>query len=208
MQNRFISFRYYYECWDSSYLYAKCHENYTDFNGISYELCIPNYDLCDGIPHCPSGSDEDFDRCLKYFPDNTASYLECDAIDIYNNKTVRIKAIRCDGIVECKDNLDENGCKVENDVLLLTIGLGLAILLILTILSVASVDINDTKEHKGILLSMLSQNIGLEVLKNLQPLIVISQRTNLQKAINLAFLQHLKYLFNYDFSLVMKTVKV
>ena len=164
--------------------------------------------LCDGIPQCPNGSDEDLDRCLKYFPANTPSDLECDAADIYNNKTVRIKAVRCDRVVECKDNLDEKDCKVDKSILILTIGLGLVILLILTILTVVSVNINATKEDKDILLSILSQDVGLEGLKDMQPLVVISQGTNYQKAINSTFLQHLKYVFSYDFPLVIKTVKV
>ena len=62
-----------------------------------------------------------------------------------------IKAVRCDGVVECKDNIDEKDCKVDKNILLVTIGLGLGILFILTILTVASVDINDTEEYKEIL---------------------------------------------------------
>ena len=177
-------------------------------NGISQELCIPIANLCDGIPQCPNGSDEDLDRCLEYFPANTASDLTCDAVDIYNNKSVQIKAVRCDGVVECKDSIDEKDCKVDKNILLVTISLGLVILLILAILTVASVDINDTEEYKGIFLSMLSQNLGLEGLKSMQPLIVLSQRTNYQKPINSAFLQHLKSLLNYEFPLIIKAVKV
>ena len=121
---------------------------------MSHELCIPISQLCNGIPQCPDGSDEDLDRCLQYFPANTPSDLTCDAANIYNNKTVRIKAVRCNGVVECKDNLDEKDCKVDKNILLVTIGLGLVILLILTILTVASVDINDTEDCKRMLSTM------------------------------------------------------
>ena len=151
------------------------------------------------------------DRCLEYFPANTASDLECDAVDIFNNQTVRIKAVRCNGIVECKDNFDEKDCKVEKYFLLVTIALGLAILLILTILTVASVDIiYYTEECKGILSSMrmVSHNLGLEELRKVHPLIVISQGTNVQKTINSAFVQHLKNMFSYDLPFVIKTIKV
>ena len=148
------------------------------------------------------------DRCLEYFPANTASDLECDAVDIFNNQTVRIKAVRCNGIVECKDNFDEKDCKVEKYFLLVTIALGLAILLILTILTVASVDITFSEEPKGILSLMVAHNLGHEGLTKVHPFVVISQGTNLQKAINSAFVQHLKYLFSYDFPFVIKTIKV
>ena len=148
------------------------------------------------------------ERCLEYFPANTASDLECDAIHIYNNQTVRIKAVRCDGIPECKDNIDEKDCKVEKYFLLVTIALGLAILFILTILTVASVDIIFSEEPKGILSLMVAHNLGHEGLTKVHPSIVISQGTNLQKTINLAFVQHLKYLFSYDFPFVIKTIKV
>ena len=87
---------------------------------MSYELCIPISQLCNGIPQCPDGSDEDLDRCLDYFPTNTASDTRCDAPDIFNNQTVRIIAVRCDGKVECKDGSDEEGCKVDKTFLFIT----------------------------------------------------------------------------------------
>ena len=111
-------------------------------------------------------------------------------------------------MVECKDKSDEEGCRVDKNILLVCIGLGLAMLLILTMLTVASVGVSDTEEGKGNFLSILSKTIELEKLKEMQALIVVSQGTNYQNIVNLGFLQHLKTLLNDEFPLIIKTLKV
>lgn len=88
-----------------------CVNNYTDTNGNTYQLCIPEEMFCDGIPQCPDLSDEIFELCIDYFP-TTATEI-CPAKDIFNNKTIKIKAVKCNGVFECKDQLDEENCKVS-----------------------------------------------------------------------------------------------
>ena len=111
-------------------------------------------------------------------------------------------------MVECRDKSDEEGCRVDKNVLLYTIAVGLTLLLVLSILTVASVDVNDFEIDKKTVLSISSKTMDLEKLKEMQSIIVTSQRTDYQNTVNLAFLQHLKTLSNDEFPLIIKILKV
>ena len=75
--------------------------------------CIWQDWVCDGFVQCLEGDDEDFDLCYgrRSFPEGaTFKCLEAKRFG-YN---VTILATKCNGIEECKDGIDEDGC-YDND---------------------------------------------------------------------------------------------
>ena len=71
---------------------------------INYDY-FPLDKLCDGIFHCPCGEDERYELCKKNF--RAEATVECienrvDGVDL------RIKAVPCDGIKECRYGEDEH----------------------------------------------------------------------------------------------------
>ena len=71
-----------------------------------------SFSVCDGILETlngfKNGSDEDLERCqFKYPPSAT---VVCEKPGIYNNLTIKIKAVPCNGVVECKNGEDEDFC--------------------------------------------------------------------------------------------------
>ena len=79
----------------------------TEFFCPKSKQCIPIHWRCDGSFQCKQGDDEDFDLCKNDFPNNVAT-IECEESDRPKDFTTIIKAIPCNGIVECKDGRDEN----------------------------------------------------------------------------------------------------
>ena len=104
MQCSFIYRYYYYECGtkdSSNYVTVPCKSD--------KRLCIRPDEVCDGIPHCPGGTDEDLNDCEQYFP--TSATLNCTKPgNIGNNITIQIKATICNGIKECSNGEDELEC--------------------------------------------------------------------------------------------------
>ena len=198
----------FYYCNDAGLPEFPCATNVTDPSGESVELCIPNLIFCDGVPDCPDLSDEDLNLCSQYFPSN-AMDTSCEAADIYNHKTIYIRPMRCNGIPECKDGSDEENCNVENDIIDATIVVVLVFLCVISALAVASVDVNTKEKCKtAILTEKLVTSMEVKTLPDIQPLIVVSQGTELQKSINYAVFQHLKRFHENDFSLILKELKV
>ena len=69
---------------------------------------------CDGIIETLDGSDEDLENCESHYP--PAATMICEKPGIFNNFTVRIKAVLCNGIVECKHEEDEQNCNKDHKV--------------------------------------------------------------------------------------------
>ena len=69
--------------------------------------CLLPSELCDGFPQCPNATDESLDNCKDKFP--KLATFECTK-DISNNFSIPILALRCNGIKECPNGKDEEGC--------------------------------------------------------------------------------------------------
>ena len=87
--------------------------------------CIEDIKKCDGIKHCFYGEDEGIDTCHSAFPESAT--VEC----IEPNQPfddILIKAVRCNGITECKNGEDEpeecEGFKVSTSHFILKILIG------------------------------------------------------------------------------------
>ena len=133
----------------------------------------------------------------------------CEAANIYNNKTIYTRPLRCNGIIECRDGSDEENCNVENDIIDATIVVILVFLCVISALAVASVDVNTKEKCKtAILTEKLVTSMEVKTLPDIQPLIVVSQGTEHQKSINYSVIQHLKRFHENDFSLILKELKV
>ena len=102
-------------------------------------VCVFQTKICDGIPQCPDASDEDFDMCEEYF--SPSANVKCPAYGIFNYYSIEIKAVRCNGIVECSDYSDEANCNTDQSTLLIFTLCGLAMLLVL---SAAIIKLADT----------------------------------------------------------------
>ena len=183
-----------------------CVNNYTDTNGNTYQLCIPEEMFCDGIPQCPDLSDEIFELCIDYFP-TTATEI-CPAKDIFNNKTIKIKAVKCNGVFECKDQLDEENCKVSKKNLTYTTVFGLVLLFIVAVLTISSVELSKKDKFSWNFTERLATHEEPDILLNIHPLVVVSQGTKYQKYINHFFMEVLKKLHKNDLPLILKTLKV
>ena len=77
----------------------------------SSKTCIKKSKICDGVVHCFSGDDENFELCSTAFSniwhkEATVSCFEANRLD-YN---ISILAIPCNNVIECKNAEDEEFC--------------------------------------------------------------------------------------------------
>ena len=89
---------------------ASCHANQFQCLGSSTEanknFCIPYELTCDGLKHCPDGSDERIEFCLlRECPKN---FFKCA-----NSKCIK-ESLKCNGIDNCGDFSDETLCPCKH----------------------------------------------------------------------------------------------
>ena len=80
--------------------------------GFSLFICVKSNlstyleKLCDGVVHCSSAEDEDYNICKnkKVFPDSAT--IEC--VENRPGYDITILAVPCNGVCECRDCSDEN----------------------------------------------------------------------------------------------------
>ena len=126
-------------------------------------ICLFDWEVCDGIPQCPDGSDEDLEHCSQYFPPSAT--ISCSKVGIGNDMDVPILAIPCNNIVECSDGIDEENCGFENWILGIALGAGLLIITIISTLMVSLIELNDYSQT--IDLKEVSENENAIEVRNL-----------------------------------------
>ena len=81
---------------------AECEE--PNFYCNISKSCIEDSKKCDGIKHCIYGEDEEIDTCHNTYPESAT--VKC----VEPNRPlddIWIKAVRCNGVPECKNGADE-----------------------------------------------------------------------------------------------------
>ena len=175
-----------------------------DSDGIPQRLCVDYAQTCDGIPQCPDASDEGLDVCENHSP--SANFVICQAADIYNNITMKIRAVRCNGISECKSGEDENGCDVDKGSLVMAILLGLVVIIIVSVMTVNYVEgIKSELVPDRHVVETLPKETNIE---KLQALVVVSQRAKLKEWVNKVFFQILIRVHKADYREALNSLKV
>ena len=78
-----------------------------------YPHCVPKRYKCDGKAHCPHAEDEDFEMCSEGGSFSPLATRNCILKDTFNFN-IWIKAVNCDGIIECALGVDEEDCNPPN----------------------------------------------------------------------------------------------
>ena len=71
------------------------------------KTCIPKSKICDGVPHCFYGDDENYELCPNIWP--AKATILCDEAN-RSELNISILATPCNDIKECKHGEDENFC--------------------------------------------------------------------------------------------------
>ena len=89
--------------------------------GNESKYCAYRQQVCDGVANCPEGEDEALDLCVEEGGFSGSAIIECPKKNIYN-VTLWIKAVPCDGVVECENDEDEQYCSLNDYILILIMG--------------------------------------------------------------------------------------
>ena len=84
--------------------------------------CIWQDWVCDGFVQCLEGEDEDFDLCYSRGSFAEGATIKCDEAIRYGYN-VTILATKCNGIVECKNGIDEVDCENNDKKGLIAVGI-------------------------------------------------------------------------------------
>ena len=135
-------------------------------------ICINPDEECDGVVQCPGGSDEDLSKCDKYFP--PTAEVECQK-QVGNNISIKIKATKCNGIVECDDNKDETDCQ---DFTSLTYLILFVLFLVSILSSTIIMSLTKLNQHGELLLDFENRSE-----KDLRDLVVLYSETETGKLV-------------------------
>lgn len=188
---------------------VKCDKPFTNRYGHEIELCIDPAEECDGTPHCPDGSDEDLDRCSKFY-DSNAPLVTCPAPEIYNGKKVLIRALKCNGIVECDDGSDEDGCHTDPLIFWIFVVVGSLCIFIVSTLDMVFTQIPKKdgcgKDLIGLLRTFESNSDT--TIDEYSAIVVLGYGTQWQTLINQTFFEFLKKYYTCNYGQILTALKV
>ena len=109
----------------------------------------------------PNGSDEDLKLCIKKKAFPAHASVKCQKADTdFNNMTIMIMAVQCNGVIECVDKEDEKNCALPLWYSIVSVLAGGLIALIIsrlyvkfarigakTEISDAAIEVGETKEE-------------------------------------------------------------
>jgi len=90
-------------CLEPGYGCTAC-ENTEYFNCSSSSQCLHPDLVCDGVPQCHDGEDEEVERCKQKGVFRSDAIMKCQSIF---HPTVTILAVPCNGVPECHNNADQ-----------------------------------------------------------------------------------------------------
>ena len=81
-------------------------------------FCSYEYQFCDGVANCFNAEDEELETCMEKNIFSELATIECLKADI-KNLNITIKAVKCDGKVECQGGIDEDQCSLPDIILII-----------------------------------------------------------------------------------------
>ena len=81
--------------------------------GADSNYCVYAEDFCNGIANCPNGKDEDLDLCESQGVFSDLATIDCKKKDVFN-LDIRVKAVKCDNVIECASGEDEAHCSIPD----------------------------------------------------------------------------------------------
>ena len=100
--------------------------------GDQTDACAYYEDVCNGIANCPAGEDEDLEMCDQLGVFSDLATLKCLKKDTYVD--IMIKAVLCDGMIECKHEEDEQNCFLPYYIFIVTLVIAILVCYILAYL--------------------------------------------------------------------------
>ena len=101
-----------------SQLEAQCTFSSTKPCDTEGRFCSYEYQVCDGVANCFNAEDEELETCMDKNIFSELATIECLKADI-KNLNITIKAVKCDGKVECQDGIDEDQCSLPDIILII-----------------------------------------------------------------------------------------
>ena len=120
--------------------------------------------MCDSVANCPNGDDEVLETCIEQEVFSDMATIECDKKDVYN-VTIKIRAIPCDGIYECKDDEDERNCSLPDFILIVALAIIIICFGIFGYLLQKANSLILTKKNQMLTLPDFERSHGTEALK-------------------------------------------
>ena len=93
---------------------------------------------CDGVPEEEDGSDEDLDMCMEKGVFPSAANVNCTMPGISDvpGLDVKTRGVLCNGVKECANGSDENGCEKDDAILGISLSTGLVLAIVMALATI------------------------------------------------------------------------